>query len=139
MVFGFECVGSQIHWKSTGVYCLDLIANGDHSFSSVDQIFRFVVDFHGTESLTIAFPPLRVNFKKDFKNEARIGEPPSQYSPYFCCQEESSGMVQIQFIAGEGVEGTVYRCLSEFSPHYCAVKEIRPQNFFEPYTGKEPR
>ncbi|KAJ1269270.1 hypothetical protein BS78_07G198300 [Paspalum vaginatum] len=101
--------GSNIMWKSTNIYFLKA-CNVPHTCP--EKLFgKNTVHFHAKECAEIPFPPMKINFMKDFKCEKTLGK---------------------------GTEGTVYQCLSTFNRHDCAVKEVNPQNLLIRYLRCEP-
>lgn len=102
-------LGTGISWKSTSLYSMVLIFGGNDGI----QALSCPVYFHAKQ-LSVSeldFPPLMVNFSKHFTIEKHLGQ---------------------------GTEGIVYRCVSTFAPHKCAVKEVDPQNLFMTRLDSEP-
>uniref|UniRef100_A0A0E0DKA9 Protein kinase domain-containing protein n=1 Tax=Oryza meridionalis TaxID=40149 RepID=A0A0E0DKA9_9ORYZ len=95
--------GLNIQWKATGLYWV--YDDVDDQYESLEQVFgKKPVHYHGKQSANMSFSLMKINFKKDFKCEKRIGK---------------------------GTEGIVYQCSSSFSSHFsCAVKETDQGNLF---------
>lgn len=122
-LYEFNRNSGQMTWLSTGFYFVGLISSGAEPEAEVPcaDLGRYKCPelsgnkplyFHGIGFDEISWPPLKINFKKDFTVEKRIGK---------------------------GTEGTVSRCLSNFSSSYSAVKITDQGNLLVRTAHYEPR
>uniref|UniRef100_A0A0E0GCF4 Protein kinase domain-containing protein n=1 Tax=Oryza nivara TaxID=4536 RepID=A0A0E0GCF4_ORYNI len=79
--------------------------------SPEDALGKDPIELHGQISMEIHMPPLMMKFQKDYRCEKQIGK---------------------------GSEGRVYKCMSRFSPHCFAIKEVESSELTMASTHCEP-
>ena len=95
----FDLRGSQKKWRTT---CL-LAMCKELQLLTTEQLFgKEILCFHVRQCEELLFPPFKLKFAHDFKILKQLGQ---------------------------GSEGEVSKCSSNFSDFKCAVKEVVPSNF----------
>lgn len=96
-----------------------------YHFSTEQAFGEEMLDFHAPILQDLPFPPVKINFQKDFFCDGKIGDSTHCQYTYTCVTLINE--FSLKNTAGSGTEGKVYKCRSHFigfDETSVAVKEV---------------